>query len=175
MTEPVQVPSGAFRRQIEELLVRLCAEHDIAPVPTLEWSKRMRHLLGRAFLPNNVIRLSAWLSDEQAAGTLRHELAHIAVRSGRRHKPHGPHWQAWAERLSVEPRATARSAPANAPARSGNAMQWALECPGCGLRVVRQRLLRGLYHRDCGPRHGKLVRVDRMPRDAALAWAVEAK
>lgn len=175
MTKAVDVPSGALRRQIEELLVRLCAEHGIAPVPTLEWSTRMRHLLGRAFLRENVIRLSAWLSDEQAAGTLRHELAHIAARSGRRHKPHGLHWQTWAERLSAEPRATARSAPANAPARSGNAMQWALECPGCGLRVVRQRLLRGLYHRDCGPRNGKLVRVDRMPRDAALSWAVEAK
>jgi predicted SprT family Zn-dependent metalloprotease len=169
------VTSDALRREIEELLVRLCAEHGIAPVPKLEWSKRMRHLLGRAFLRENVIRLSAWLGDEQAAGTLRHELAHIAVRGGRRRRPHGPHWQEWAERLGVEPRATARAAPANAPARSGASLQWALECPGCGLRLVRQRVLRGLYHRDCGPRRGKLVRVDRMPRDAALAWAAEAK
>ena len=35
MTKPVHVPSGALRRQIEELLARLCAEHDIAPVPTI--------------------------------------------------------------------------------------------------------------------------------------------
>lgn len=157
-----------------ELLERLCAEHGIAPVPQLEWSTRMRRLLGRAYMDRNLLRLSGWLSKAQADDTLRHELAHIAVGPGWRRAPHGARWREWASRLGANPRATAHSAPAEAPARSDARRYWGLECPACGVRVARMRVLRGLYHRGCGSRKGKLVRMLRDTREQVLRWAAEA-
>ncbi|MEE8517489.1 MAG: SprT-like domain-containing protein [Dehalococcoidia bacterium] len=164
-------PPATTRQATKKLLVALCQEHGIAPVPALEWSKRMRHTLGRAFMRDGLIRLSAWLDEQQAENTLRHELAHIAVGAGRRIQPHGTHWRAWAERLGAEPRAAARRAPANAPPSSDSRLHWGLECPSCGIRLVRFRVLRGLYHRGCGPNKGKLVRALRGPHHQVLAWA----
>ena len=46
----------------------------------------------------------------------------------------------------------------------------ALECPGCGLRLVRQRVLHGLYCKACGPRRGMLVRAGQGARAAMIAW-----
>ena len=71
--------SPETRASVERLLADLCAEHGITPAPRLEWSKRMRRLLGRAYVHRRLIRLSAWLDDHQAHATLRHELAHIVV------------------------------------------------------------------------------------------------
>ncbi len=163
------------RRAVAGLLESLCAQHGIAKVPALEWSRRMRRTLGRAYVRQNLVRLSAWLDATQAENTLRHELAHIAVGASRRRKPHGPDWQDWAVRLGIEPRATAHLAPANVPAqaleRRSNGRRWGLECANCGLRLVRTRVIRGLYHRDCGPRKGKLVKVLRATRDEVVAWA----
>jgi predicted SprT family Zn-dependent metalloprotease len=163
------------RAVLESRLERLCEEHGIAPVPRLEWSKRMRRMLGRAYVDRGMIRLSAWLSETQAMDTLRHELAHIAVGKTRRHGPHGPAWQEWAVRLGVEPRASARAAPEDAPSRRKGRRYWGLECPGCGLRLARARVLPGLYHRDCGPRKGRLARVLRDSRARVLAWCGPAE
>jgi len=161
--------SSELRAAVASALNSLCATNRIKPTPRLEWSTRMRRLLGRAYPTENTIRLSAWLDDTQAHDTLRHELAHIAA-GVQRGAPHGPRWREWAVRLGVEPRATARAAPTHAPARSDNRRFWGLECAGCGLRFARVRVLRGLYHRDCGPRRGKLQRVIRDQRPAVLEW-----
>ena len=147
----------------------LCATHGIKPTPRLEWSTRMRRLLGRAYPGENTIRLSAWLDETQAQDTLRHEVAHI-VAGVRRGAPHGRRWREWAVRLGVEPRATARAGPSNAPERTDNRRLWGLECMGCGLRFARMRVLAGLYHRDCGPSRGKLKRVIRDQQSAVLGW-----
>ena len=161
--------SSELRAAVASALNSLCATNRIKPTPRLEWSTRMRRQLGRAYPTENTIRLSAWLDDTQAHDTLRHELAHIAA-GVQRGAPHGPRWREWAVRLGVEPRATARAAPTHAPARSDNRRFWGLECAGCGLRFARVRVLRGLYHRDCGPRRGKLQRVIRDQRPAVLEW-----
>ena len=158
------------RRAARSLLGSLCAEHGIAPVPALEWSVRMRRVLGRAFVRENRIRLSAWLDERQAADTLRHELAHIAAGSSLRRHPHGPRWRAWAARLGVEPRATARAEPAHAPPRAEGRRHVGLECRSCGTRFVRLRVLRGLYCAACGPRKGALVRTANGDREAMRAW-----
>ena len=157
------------RLAARSLLEALCAEHGIAPVPALEWSTRMRRVLGRAFVRENRIRLSAWLDERQAVDTLRHELAHIAVGRSRR-RPHGPRWRAWAARLGVEPRAAAKAEPAHAPPRSPGRRHVGLECRSCGARFVRQRVLRGLYCVACGPRKGALVRAAEGDREAMRAW-----
>ncbi len=159
------------RQTARSLLEALCAEHGITPVPALEWSKRMRRVLGRAFVREHRIRLSAWLDERQAADTLRHELAHIAAGRGQRRRPHGPRWRAWAARLGAEPRATARGEPAHAPPRSAGRRHVGLECASCGTRFVRLRVLRGLYCTACGPRKGTLVRTAEGDRDAMRAWA----
>ena len=166
-------PPAKTRRAVHALLHALCMEHGISPVPTLEWSSRMRRLLGRADVWLNRVRLSAWLDDEQAADTLRHELAHIAVGEWRGRQAHGPRWRAWARRLGTEPRAAARGAPAHGPAERRARQHTGLECPGCGARFVRVRVLRGLYCQACGPRSGRLARVLRGEREAVLAWASE--
>ncbi len=167
-------PDGAVpertRQQARSLLEALCAEHGITPVPVLEWSKRMRRVLGRAYVREDRIRLSAWLDERQVADTLRHELAHIAVGSQRR-RPHGPGWRAWAARLGAEPRAAARAEPAHAPARSPGRRHVGLECANCGTRFVRLRVLRGLYCAACGPRKGTLVRASEGDRDEMRIWA----
>lgn len=157
------------RATVATLSGELCAEHNIKPVPTLEWSKRMRRVLGRAYVHQHMIRLSVWLDERQVKDTLRHELAHIAA-GMKRQAPHGEHWQAWAVRLGVEPRATARAAPTNAPARSSKRRYWGLECHGCGLRLARTRVLPGLYHRTCGPWKGKLAKILRGEHDTVFEW-----
>ena len=169
MTEALAPASSDLRASVSALLEHLCLTHEINPSPRLEWSIRMRSLLGRAYPTEHTIRLSAWLDDRQAHDTLRHELAHIAAGVQRR-SPHGPRWREWAVRLGVEPRATARAGPANAPKRDDHRKFWGLECAGCGLRFARMRVLRGLYHRDCGTRKGKLNRVIRDERSAVHEW-----
>jgi predicted SprT family Zn-dependent metalloprotease len=161
--------SRELRAEIEALLEELCATHSIRKPPRLEWSTRMRRTLGRAYPGEHLIRLSAWLDATQAHDTLRHELAHIAA-GVQRGAPHGRRWQEWAVRLGVEPRATARAGPSNAPQRADNRRFWGLECTGCGVRFARMRVLKGLYHRDCGPRKGKLQQVMRDQRAAVLEW-----
>ncbi len=162
------------RARVALLLEALCVEHAIAPAPSLDWSVRMRRMLGRAYLKQGVIRLSAWLDDEQAAETLRHELAHIAVHQHRRGRgrtaPHGEAWREWAVRLGAVPRATAQRGPALAPQRAQRP-HTGLACPGCGARFVRARVLRGLYCRACGPRWGRLAKALRGPRSEVVAWA----
>ena len=163
-------PSYAAR--VAALLDCLCAEHGLAR-PRLEWSERMRRSLGRAFSRPPAIRLSAWLDEEQADATLRHELAHIAVyaRAGKRRleTPHGPLWCEWSERLGAGVRATAPTPPANAAPRSASAT--GLVCGGCGRRFVRRRVVRGLFHGDCGPRRGRLRRVLRGDQAEVVRWA----
>lgn len=141
------------------------------PVPSLEWSKRMRRVLGRAYVHQNFIRLSAWLDDEQAHDTLRHELAHIATGNGKRQAPHGARWREWAVRLGTNPRATSHVAPLNVPERPDRRRYWGLECPGCGFRLLRVRVLPGLYHRNCGPKKGTMRKVTRGGHDEVAGWA----
>ena len=166
-------PPVEIRQAVAALLTDLCAKHAI-PTPKLEWSTRMRRMLGRAYINNGMIRLSAWLAHEQALDTLRHELAHIAVGRGH-HSPHGPKWQEWAVRLGVEPRATARKPPANADALPNRRGYTGLECRNCGARFARARVIRGLYHRYCGARDGTLLRIVRGDRKQVLNWVSAGK
>jgi hypothetical protein len=167
-----KVPASAeLRAEIGKFLTALCAAHSIQKPPRLEWSTRMLRILGRAYPTEHVIRLSAWLDATQAHDTLRHELAHIAA-GVQRGAPHGLRWQEWAVLLGVEPRATARAGPSNAPQLVHNRRFWGLECAGCGARFARMRVLKGLYHRDCGPRRGKLKQVIRGQRASVLDWIV---
>ncbi len=167
-----------YAGEIEQLLADLCREHGLA-MPALEWSTRMRRMLGRTSYDPPVIRLSAWLEEGQARETLRHELAHLGVhvstrKGSRREPPHGAAWRGWVRRLGAKPRALAKSPPAFAPQRSG-ARATGLECAGCGARFVRSRVGRGLYHSDCGPRRGALRIVVRDEAEAVRRWAMGAK
>ena len=160
------------RAAVERLLAALCEEHGITPPPALEWSLRLRRALGKAYQHKRLIRLSAWLDGDQAQATLRHELAHIAVGKGQR--PHGAEWKAWAVRLGADPRATSHRGPSLAPEPTpGLRRSTGLECPGCGLRIVRFRVLRGLFCRACGSKRGMFVPKVRGPRAVVEAWAKE--
>ncbi len=131
-------------------------------------------MLGRALYDPPTVRLSAWLDEAQAQDTLRHELAHVAVGHGRRARREGPHgatWREWAARLGAAPRAQASGPPAHAPERASGAQAWGLVCAACGERFVRRRVLRGLYHRECGPRGGRLERALRDSVEVVRAWA----
>ena len=167
--ERLSLPSKATRDAVDRLLAELTAAQRIKP-PRVEWSTRMRSLLGRAFVRRNLIRLSAWLDHEQALETLRHELAHIAVGMAKE-GPHGPKWRAWAVKLGANPRATSHRPPEHAPDRTANRRYTGLECPGCGLRFVRARVLSGLYCRACGPREGMLAKRVSGSRAAVAEWA----
>lgn len=172
MSEPRPI-TPLERASVERLLAALCEEHGISPQPALEWSGRLHRVLGKAYYDRRLIRLSAWLDGEQAQATLRHELAHIAV--GRGPRPHGPRWQAWAVRLGADPRATSHMGPSLAPEPSPRRTASGLECPGCGVRIVRFRVLRGLYCRACGPKRGMLRRAVRGPYAAVAEWAKEER
>jgi len=156
------------------LLNDLCIEHDITPKPTLEWSTRMVFSLGHAYPKLNLIRLSSWLSAEQCGDTLRHELAHIALGAAGLRRPHGKVWREWATRLGAEPRATSRKPPESAPQRRRNIRYWGLECPKCGVRIMRNRIFDGLYHLPCGLRRGRLVKVLQNGKDVVTEW-IEAR
>lgn len=168
-----RVTSDETRESVRLLLGALAAKHRIAPAPRLEWSGRMRRLLGKAYVDRNLIRLSTWLDDGQAHETLRHELAHIAA--GRVRQPHGDKWKRWAERLGANPRATSHRAPEFAPPPSGDRRAAGLECPGCGLRFVRLRAQRNLHCRMCGPKRGKIFLAVRGPLPAVREWAQAGK
>lgn len=168
-----RVTSDETRESVRLLLGALAAKHRIAPAPRLEWSGRMRRLLGKAYVDRNLIRLSIWLDDGQAHETLRHELAHIAA--GRVRQPHGDKWKRWAERLGANPRATSHRAPEFAPPPSGDRRAAGLECPGCGLRFVRLRAQRNLHCRTCGPKRGKIFLAVRGPLPAVREWAQAGK
>ena len=167
MSEPRPI-TPLERASVERLLAALCEEHGIEPQPALEWSRRLRRVLGKAY-GRRLIRLSAWLDGDQAQATLRHELAHVAAGIG--YRPHGDRWKQWAVRLGADPRATAHRGPALAPEPGADRRCSGLECPGCGLRIVRFRVLRGLYCRKCGPRKGMLQRTLRGRYAEVSAWA----
>jgi len=162
----------ATARALDKLLIDLCDRYGFKPVPKLEWSKRMVKTLGLAYPTKNVIRLSAWLNAEQAESTLRHELAHIATgKNGARH-PHGPQWKKWAIELGAPPVRASANGPANAPVRKATYSLWGLECPKCGLRLARKRVRKGLYHRDCGPKAGSLVRRMKDTAERVYSWVL---
>ena len=164
-----RAPPAETRESVRLLLLELAKKHRIIPAPRLEWSGRMRRLLGKAYLDRNLIRLSLWLDDEQARETLRHELAHIGA--GRVRQPHGDKWKRWAERLGANPRATSHRAPELAPPPSADRRAAGLQCPGCGLRIVRLRAQRNLYCRACGAKRGKIFLAMRGPLSAVREWA----
>ena len=163
-----------FAKDLENLLFKLCKEHGISPVPNLTWSKRMKKTLGLAYIGRNSIELSTWLSNEQAESTLKHELAHIATGSTRNHRPHGPKWKQWAAALGAPLARSSAQGPANAPHKIGFSLAWGLECPNCGLRVARVRVRKGLYHRGCGPKTGRLVQMVKDSSDRVDSWVAEA-
>ena len=171
MTDPTGAPCVTpteTRDSVHLLLLELAKKHRIIPTPRLEWSSRMRRLLGQAYLERNLIRLSSWLDDEQAHETLRHELAHIAA--GPIRPPHGDKWKRWAKQLGANPRATSHRAPEFAP-QTVNRRAAGLQCPGCGLRFVRLRARRNLYCSACGSARGRLYLAVRGPLSAVQAWA----
>lgn len=163
-----------FAKELEILLVKLCEEHGISPVPTLIWSKRMKKTLGLAYIGRNSIKLSTWLNKDQAQSTLRHELAHIATGSTRNHRPHGARWKHWAAVLGAPPTRSSTNGPANVPHKSVLSTAWGLECPKCGLRVARMRVRKGLYHRGCGSKTGRLIRKVKDSSDRVDAWVAQA-
>ena len=128
--------------------------------------------LGLAYPKRNVIRLSAWLDKAQAHSTLRHELAHIAAAKDGAKRPHGAQWRKWAVDLGSPPVRASQYGPENAPARGSTHSVWGLECPNCGLRLARQRVKKGLYHRDCGPKAGRLVRSLKASAERVYAWVL---
>lgn len=163
-----------FARDLETLLVKLCEEHHISPVPQLIWSKRMKKTLGLAYIGKNSIKLSSWLNEEQAHSTLRHELAHIATGSIRNHRPHGAMWKQWAAALGAPPTRSTAHGPANVPHENISPKAWGLECPKCGLRVARIRVRKGLYHRSCGPKAGRLIQTVKDSQDRVNIWVAQA-
>ena len=163
-----------FGKELEILLIKLCDEHDISPVPNLIWSTRMKKTLGLAYVGRNSIKLSSWLNKEQAQSTLRHELAHIATGRVRNHRPHGAKWKQWAAALGAPPSRSSAHGPANVPAKSGSPATWGLECPKCGLRLARMRIRKGLYHRSCGPKTGRLIRSVKDSSERVDAWVARA-
>ena len=68
----IDYPSSVIKNRIDELLITLCMEYQILPMPVVEWSTRFKRVLGKAYLNERKIKLSAWLSLEQAEETLRH-------------------------------------------------------------------------------------------------------
>ncbi len=160
--------------EIQALLIALCARYRLTPAPRLEWSQRMVKTLGFAYPTRNVIRLSAWLDPEQAQSTLRHELAHIAAAKDGAKRPHGSQWQRWAKELGAPPMRSSSRGPVHALDKKYSHPMWGLECPQCGLRLARQRVKKGLYHRDCGPKAGHLVRSVKDTADHVFAWVLQA-
>ena len=168
--QPLNETSSAS--ELESLLTTLCARYGFTPVPKLEWSRRMVKTLGLTYPKRNVIRLSVWLDPEQAQSTLRHELAHIAAAKEGARRPHGAQWRKWAMELGAPPVRASSRGPVHAPDRKYSHPVWGLECPKCGLRLARQRVKKGLYHRDCGPKAGRLVRSFRDTADHVFAWVL---
>lgn len=160
--------------EVQPLLAALCAQYGITPAPRLEWSRRMVKTLGVAYPRKNLIRLSAWLSEEQAQTTLRHELAHIAAAVEGEKGPHGTAWRRWAVTLGIPPVRSSTHGPANAPPKNTSRSVWGLECPKCGLRLARQRVRQGLYHRGCGPRAGRFVRSMKDSAERVYAWVLQS-
>ena len=158
--------------ELESLLSSLCAQYDLTPVPRLQWSRRMVKTLGFAYPTRNVIRLSAWLDPEQAQSTLRHELAHIAAAKDGAKRPHGAQWRLWAVELGAPPVRASSQGPTNVPARVSSRSVWGLECPKCGIRLARQRVRKGLYHRDCGPKAGRLIRSMKDSAERVYTWVL---
>ena len=163
-----------FVGKLEDLLVKLCDTYGISPVPKLTWSKRMKKTLGLAYVQQNTIKLSSWLNQEQAQSTLRHELAHIATGKTRNHRPHGPKWKQWAAVLGAPLARSSAHGPANVPIQNVFPSTWGLECPKCGLRLARHRVRKGLYHRTCGPKAGRLNRSIKDSSDRIDVWVSEA-
>ncbi|MCH8939791.1 MAG: SprT-like domain-containing protein [Chloroflexi bacterium] len=160
--------------ELESLLATLCAQYGFTPAPKLEWSRRMVKTLGLAYPKRNIIRLSAWLDPEQAQSTLRHELAHIAAAKDGAKRPHGTQWRKWAKELGATPVRASSRGPVHASDKIYSHPMWGLECPKCGLRLARQRVKKGLYHRDCGPKAGRLVRSVKDTADHVFAWVLRA-
>ena len=163
-----------FARKLENLLVKLCNTYGISPAPKLKWSKRMKKTLGLAYVPQNTIKLSSWLNQEQAQSTLRHELAHIATGKTRNHRPHGATWKQWAALLGAPLARSSAHGPANVPNQNVFPSLWGLECPNCGLRLARHRVTKGLFHRACGPKAGHLIRTLKDSSDRVDVWVSEA-
>jgi len=154
------------------LLHDLCIEHRISPMPRLEWSARMIRSLGRAYPSLNLIRLSAWLSPQQADDTIRHELAHIAMGSRGKKAPHGLDWRAWAQKMGAKPKATSLNPPEFAPQSIRKIPYWGLVCSNCGTRAMRARYLQNLYHVPCGPKRGKMTKIFRQGREDVAKWVL---
>lgn len=163
-----------FARKLGNLLVKLCNTYGISPAPKLKWSKRMKKTLGLAYVPQNTIKLSSWLNQEQAQSTLRHELAHIANGKNRNHRPHGATWKQWAALLGAPLARSSAHGPANVPNQNVFPSLWGLECPNCGLRLARHRVTKGLFHRACGPKVGHLIRTLKDSSDRVDVWVSEA-
>ncbi|MBO39559.1 MAG: hypothetical protein CMM75_10345 [Rhodospirillaceae bacterium] len=154
----LQRPSEELRNHINELLKSLCEQNEISPVPHIEWSSRLKRVLGKAYKTGRIIRLSSWLSEDQAEETLRHELAHIVI-EGKPSRPHGSEWKNWAKKLGAKPRATSASPPKYAPRQKNSRIYKGLECPSCKIRFIRFILRNQLYCRACGPRKGGLIQT----------------
>jgi predicted SprT family Zn-dependent metalloprotease len=162
--------SVSVRKPVEALLQALCIQHDIYPIPLVQWSVRMKKTLGRAYPQQRMIRLSTWLDFSQAMNTLRHELAHIAIGYSTGDLPHGDNWRRWAVRLGAEPRASSLFPPTYSGRGGTGNVYWGLKCLGCGSRFLRARVKPGLYHRTCGPSDGRLERMIHGIPAAVIAW-----
>ncbi len=165
----IDYPSSVIKNRIDELLITLCMEYQILPMPVVEWSTRFKRVLGKAYLNERKIKLSAWLSLEQAEETLRHELAHIALGNNSQN-PHGLKWKQWAGYLGARPRATSASLPANIDFSNSTKIYKGLECPNCNLRFIRLIVKPRIYCKRCGPKKGMLLHRISATRSHLINW-----
>ncbi len=101
----------------------------------VEWSRRLRRSLGRAYLARRVVRVSVKLANRPSALLLEvvcHEVAHLAVCDihGRRCQAHGPEWADLVRAAGFEPR---RRIPwsVRTATRAARQRQYVHHCPVC--------------------------------------------
>ena len=167
-----QFPPNTTQDHIDELVKTLCLQHQISPVPKVEWSKRLKKVLGKANINTRTIKLSSWLNFDQADETLRHELAHIAL-SRNLPKPHGPEWKQMALQLGAKPRATSPSPPANVHFSKSVKILKGLECPSGSVRLTRHVVKHRLYCKACGPKNGILIKKISGTHHELMNWLME--
>jgi predicted SprT family Zn-dependent metalloprotease len=110
---------------------------------SIEWSRRLRRSLGRAFPQRGLVKLSAALRSapaERVLETLCHEVAHIAVLElhGAPCRPHGPEWAALVRAAGFVPSVRLRGT----TERPGDVRLYLHWCPVCHARRVARRAVR---------------------------------
>jgi len=113
------------------------------PAISIEWSKRLRRALGRAYPERQLIRLSELLKTPEYEHlfheVLCHEAAHIAVFEtyGKGATSHGPEWQELVRLAGFEPRLS--HSVDSARSQEENHVLYEHICPICHTRRLARR------------------------------------